>query len=286
MSEVVNKEEIKETQEMADEKPMEEQNGESEKLTFRPLKRFFRQRAHCNPLSHNDSFEYPECPSKMDWSPYYPKFFKGGNDEELEKENELHKVSVLDIGCGYGGLTVALSKILPDHLCLGLEIRLKVVEYVHLTIQHLREEYPGEYQNISVLRTNTMKYLMNYIGKGQVDKIFICFPDPQFKEKNHRRRIVSQSLLTEYSYFLKDGGMLYTITDVKELGEWHQHHLQSHPSFTYLQPEEYANDPCAEAIVNSTQEGQKVTRNHGSKYIHIARKKSISEMQTSVFDLP
>ena len=26
------------------------------KENFRPLKRYFRQRAHCNPLSHNDTF--------------------------------------------------------------------------------------------------------------------------------------------------------------------------------------------------------------------------------------
>ena len=27
-----------------------------------PLKRFFRSRAHCNPLSHNDGFHYPLSP--------------------------------------------------------------------------------------------------------------------------------------------------------------------------------------------------------------------------------
>jgi hypothetical protein len=27
-----------------------------------PLKRFFRSRAHCNPLSHNDGFKYPLSP--------------------------------------------------------------------------------------------------------------------------------------------------------------------------------------------------------------------------------
>ena len=26
------------------------------KENYRPLKRYFRQRAHCNPLSHNDTF--------------------------------------------------------------------------------------------------------------------------------------------------------------------------------------------------------------------------------------
>lgn len=27
-----------------------------------PLKRYFRSRAHCNPLSHNDGFRYPLSP--------------------------------------------------------------------------------------------------------------------------------------------------------------------------------------------------------------------------------
>jgi hypothetical protein len=40
----------------------------------RPQKKFYRQRAHCNPLSHNDSFEYPLRPDLMDWTTeaFYP----------------------------------------------------------------------------------------------------------------------------------------------------------------------------------------------------------------------
>lgn len=44
--------------------------------------------------------------------------------------------------------------------------------------------------------------------------------DPHFKAANHRRRIINTNLLTEYAYVLTPGGMLYTITDVPELGEW------------------------------------------------------------------
>jgi tRNA (guanine-N7-)-methyltransferase len=57
-----------------------------------------------------------------------------------------------------------------------------------------------------------MRYLSNYFYKSQIDKIFICFPDPHFKAKNHRRRIISHELLSEYAYFLKPGGRLYTVT--------------------------------------------------------------------------
>ena len=44
--------------------------------------------------------------------------------------------------------------------------------------------------------------------------------DPHFKASNHRRRIINSSLLTEYAFVLAPGGLLYTITDVEELGIW------------------------------------------------------------------
>jgi hypothetical protein len=41
-----------------------------------PQKKFFRSRAHCNPLSHNDAFDYPVDPSQYDWSPMYPELIR------------------------------------------------------------------------------------------------------------------------------------------------------------------------------------------------------------------
>jgi tRNA (guanine-N7-)-methyltransferase len=57
-----------------------------------------------------------------------------------------------------------------------------------------------------------MRYLPNFFQKNQLEKIFFCFPDPHFKAKNHRRRIVSDILLSEYAYFLAPNGRLYTVT--------------------------------------------------------------------------
>lgn len=47
-------------------------------------------------------------------------------------------------------------------------------------------------------------------------------------------RIESSDLLTEYAYFLAPGGILYTITDVKELYEWHVAKCTQHPCFQRL----------------------------------------------------
>jgi tRNA G46 methylase TrmB len=57
-----------------------------------------------------------------------------------------------------------------------------------------------------------MRYLPNFFRQSQMEKIFICFPDPHFKTKNFRRRIVSHPLLSEYAFLLKPGGRLYTCT--------------------------------------------------------------------------
>lgn len=56
----------------------------------------------------------------------------------------------------------------PDTLMLGLEIRVKVSDYVMDRIAALREKHPGQYQNVACLRTNAMKYLPNFFRKAQV----------------------------------------------------------------------------------------------------------------------
>ncbi len=49
-----------------------------------------------------------------------------------------------------------------------MEIRVKVEEYVHERINALRLQNPGQYQNISIIRMNAMKFLPNFFEKGQV----------------------------------------------------------------------------------------------------------------------
>ena len=58
----------------------------------------------------------------------------------------------------------------PDTLMLGMEIRVKVSQYVQERIKALRSQQPGQYENIACLRTNAMKYLPNLFAKGQVSE--------------------------------------------------------------------------------------------------------------------
>lgn len=65
---------------------------------------------------------------------------------------------------------MALAKLYPEKLVLGLEIRVKIVEYVKLKIEALRKEANDmvSFQNASCFRTNCQRYLPNYFQKGQV----------------------------------------------------------------------------------------------------------------------
>ncbi len=108
--------------------------------------------------------------------------------------------------------------------------------------------------NISAVRTNVMKCILNYFEKGQMEALFFCFADPHFKKKNFRRRIINASLLTEYAYLLKEGGKIYTVTDVKDLYDWNVDYLGKHPLFEEVTGPEKDDDPCVEIMSNKTNE--------------------------------
>jgi tRNA (guanine-N7-)-methyltransferase len=140
-----------------------------------------------------------------------------------------------------------------------------------LRSQH-QASHPAAFQNIGVLRANTMKFLPNFFRKAQLSKIFICFPDPHFKQRKHKARIVSATLNSEYAYVLKPGGIVYTITDVKALHEWMVEHLEAHPNFERVAEEDMESDPCTGVMRSETEEGKKVDRNKGTKYVALFRR--------------
>lgn len=150
---------------------------------------------------------------------------------------------------------------------------------------------PGGYQNISAIRSNTMKFFPNFFNKHQLSKIFICFPDPHFKARKHKARIISETLNAEYAYALRPGGLLYTITDVEEYHHWILRHFRDESAveeaenegptvkelFERVSEEELEKDECVKVMKEATEEGKKVTRNKGNKYVAVFRRKEDPE---------
>lgn len=205
----------------------------------------------------------------------------------------------------------------------GMEIRTAVLEFVRSRIQVLRVRQlhlktkdqaslaaetpadvpedevgtttslvPGNYENITGIRANTMKFLPNFFGHHQLSKIFICFPDPHFKNRKHKARIVSENLNAEYAYVLRPGGLLYTITDVEEYHHWVLRHFQRDAEaegdassatpgikdlWERVSDAELEADPCVRVMSSETEESKKVTRNNGNKYVAVFRRKADPE---------
>jgi tRNA (guanine-N7-)-methyltransferase len=201
----------------------------------------------------------PYHPDQADWEELFP----GIGDKKVEH---------VDIGCGYGGFLVGLGQIYPEKYSLGMEIRVKVSNYVKDRIETLRNVEKGSYNNIACLRTNAMKYLTNYFQKDQISKLFFLFPDPHFKKSKHKWRIINPSLLSEYSYVLKTGGMIYTVTDVKDLHDWMVEHLEAYPKFQRISDEEAKSDILYDNLLHSSEESKKVDRISGEKFVAIFRK--------------
>ncbi|CAG8528036.1 7342_t:CDS:2 [Racocetra persica] len=230
-----------------------------------PQKKFFRQRAHSNPFS--DHHLDPKSPAEMDWSAHYPAFVCEENPTESSFDMPTKqvgrplmkkKIEFADLGCGYGGLLFSLSTLYPETLMLGMEIRVKVEEYVREKIIALRLQHPGQYQNISIIRMNVMKFLPNFFEKGQARK--------------HKARVITNQLLAEYAYVLRVGGIIYTISDVKDLHEWMVKHLDEHPLFERIPDEEVEKDPVIPIVRTETEEGKKVERNKGEKFLSCYRR--------------
>lgn len=227
-----------------------------------PKKKFYRARAHSNPLNAGN----------LD-ATVTPEEFEQRLPEMFLNPEEGAQIDMVDVGCGFGGLVIALSKLYPNNLVLGLEIRAKVCEFVQERVCTERRRSNGKHcANAFALRVNAMKCLPNLFRKGQIKKMFFLFPDPHFKVSNHRRRVITTKLLDEYAYLLKVGGIIYTITDVEELGDWMHEHLEAHPLFEKVSNEELDDDPAAQLLETGTEEGQKVRRNGGTNHRNVYRR--------------
>lgn len=234
---------------------------EDERVPGMPHRGDYRQRAHCNPLSDRD-IPYPLNPSEIDWCDFYPV---------LRNENcgiPQKSPSILDIGCGYGGLSFAIAPNYPDKLVLAFEIRLTVTTYVNEKIKALRKI--DKANNVAVQWGNTMRTLMRYIQKNSIEKIFILFPDPHFKKRKTKWRIISPQLMDEYAFIMKKGGLLYLVTDVKTYFDFAVPIIEAHPLFERVT--DTSDDKDLEIAMTATEESKKVTRNGGDKFAAVFRR--------------
>jgi len=106
-----------------------------------PRKRFYRTRAHSNPLNAGvGGLRVPAAPPAPErWRAHFPGALAAAAAAGLPPP----EVRFADVGCGFGGLLVRLAPLYPDKLALGLELRDKVAAYVRERVLALRHVQRG-----------------------------------------------------------------------------------------------------------------------------------------------
>lgn len=111
---------------------------------------------------------------------------------------------VAELGCGKGEYTVEMAEKFPDKNFIGVDIKGARMW------KGAKMSFEKGMQNVGFLRTN-IEIINQFFAPGEVDEIWITFPDPQMKKTN--RRLTSAVFLARYLNFLSDKGIIHLKTD-------------------------------------------------------------------------
>jgi tRNA (guanine-N7-)-methyltransferase len=117
---------------------------------------------------------------------------------------------VVELACGKGEYTVGLAQAFPDKNFLGVDIK---GERIARGAKHA--ETLG-LKNVGFLRTD-INFLQEFITDGEIDELWITFPDPQPRPKQEKHRLTHPRFLSMYKELLVPGGTLHVKTDSPEL---------------------------------------------------------------------
>eukprot|EP00884_Botryococcus_braunii_P022195 jgi/Botrbrau1/865/Bobra.0352s0055.2 len=126
---------------------------------------------------------------------------------------EAQRPLAVDVGCGSGRFLLALASRLPTYNLLGLDIRHKLVdrgnEWARLAGLSGRVRFETANATVSLA-----SLLSTY--PGPLTLLTIQFPDPHFKARHKKRRVVQRHLVETTARLLVPGGRVFLQSDVEE----------------------------------------------------------------------
>ena len=132
------------------------------------------------------------------------KFDLKGNWNDVVFKNS-HPI-VLELGCGKGEYSIALAKRFPNKNFVGIDI--KGARFWRGAKTAIEQNI----NNVAFLRTQ-IELVEFAFGEGEVDEIWITFPDPQIKYKRTKHRMTNSEFLKRYKKILKADGVMNLKTD-------------------------------------------------------------------------
>ncbi len=120
---------------------------------------------------------------------------------------------ILELGCGRGEYTVGLAGLYPDRNIIGIDIKGARMW------RGAKDAHILGLPNATFLRTR-IEVTGSFFAPGEVDEIWLTFPDPQMKRIREKKRLSGPQFLNLYRKYLKDGGIVHLKTDCRDLYDY------------------------------------------------------------------
>ena len=120
---------------------------------------------------------------------------------------------VLELACGKGEYTVNLAQMFLDKNFIGIDYKGNRIW------RGAKTALEEGVNNVAFLRMQ-IENLVDYFAAGEVDEIWITFPDPQPQLSREKKRLTSPRFLNMYQQVLKEGGCVNLKTDNDGLYEY------------------------------------------------------------------
>ena len=143
-------------------------------------------------------------------------------DERIEGKGPIE----LDIGFGRGLSIFERAAASPESRIIGIEVKTKLAYKVNERLQK------QELQNVAILCGDAREILKRAEPAGSVQRVALHFPDPWWKKRHDKRRVIGEALLAELHRLMTPGGALFIQTDVEHRAEQYVGQLRDNPGFT------------------------------------------------------
>lgn len=126
----------------------------------------------------------------------------------------------VEIGCGKGKFTVETAQANPDILLIAIE---RCREAMVMAMEKARDM---GLTNVFFVDLD-VALMEGCFAFGEIDRMFINFPDPWPRSKNAKRRLTYHNFLKMYTRVIRDGGEIHFKTDNAKLFEFTLEELEA-----------------------------------------------------------